>query len=101
MSRRSNRENAYGETYGYTKEGRLLYVIGGGMRYDYVYDATGRLARKQASGRTLMEYTYDADGMLTDQKDLTGKETHYQYNDYGMLSEIREGEKQLADIRRQ
>ena len=43
------------------------------MRYDYRYDAEGRLKEKRASGRILTGYTYDAEGNKVSQKDLTGK----------------------------
>ena len=41
LTLRENRESGLQEVYGYGKDGRLSYAIGGGMRYDYTYHADG------------------------------------------------------------
>ena len=83
-----NENTAVSESYGYTPEGRLSYAIGGGMRYDYVYDEAGHLMEKQASGRTLLSYEYNQDNQLSARTDYTGKRTEYRYNEMGQLEEI-------------
>lgn len=87
-ARRSNSNEFISESFAYTMEGYLLTAIAGGMRYDYDYDAYGRLTAKKASGRTLLSYTYDEEGRIASRRDLTGKETAYQYNDYGFLEKV-------------
>ena len=99
LSRRSLGEESVTESYGYTPEGRLTYAIGGGMRYDYVYDEFGRLSEKKASGRTLLSYTYDASGRrqsVTIGKDMRSE---YAYNADGILSALKTtlGGQVLAD----
>lgn len=75
-------------TFGYYKDGKLSHAIGGGMRYDYEYDALGRLSSKKASGRTLLSYRYDAYDRLISQTDFTGKCTQYQYDDMDRITEV-------------
>ena len=75
-------------TFGYEKDGKISYAIGGGMRYDYEYDTLGRLSCKKASGRTLLAYTYDEYDRLIGQTDFTGKHTEYQYDDMDRLEAV-------------
>lgn len=67
------------------------------MRYGYEYDAMGRLARKSASGRTLLSYAYDLNGNLTRQEDVTGKVTEYQYNVVDLLEKVTDNGSVVAE----
>ena len=67
--------NPVTENFGYYADGSLRYAISNGMRYDYTYDCMGRLARKSASGRTLLENCYDLNGNRISMSDITGKKT--------------------------
>ncbi len=76
------------ETYGYYPDGKLRYAIGGGMRYNYVYDIMGRLSQKNASGKTLLSNEYDLNGNRIAMTDLTGKRCEYHYNSLEQLEEV-------------
>ena len=76
------------ESYGYTHEGFMSHAIAGGMRYDYRYDAMGRLLKKSASGRTLLSYTYDEEGHVLSMEDISGRKTRYSYDLLGRLSQV-------------
>ena len=92
----SRRAGELVETYQYTPEGLLKAAIAGGMRYTYTYDAMGRLAGKEASGRKLMSLSYDLNGNLTQQEDVTGKVTEYRYDRRDQLREVWDSGKQVA-----
>ena len=80
LTGRRSMDGGISEHFGYYPDGKLKYAIGGGMRYDYTYDAMGRLAGKSAGGRSLVAYTYDVGGNRTGLTDLTGKRTEYEYD---------------------
>ena len=80
LTGRRSVDGGINEHFGYYPDGKLKYAIGGGMRYDYTYDAMGRLAGKSAGGRSLAAYTYDVGGNRTGLTDLTGKRTEYEYD---------------------
>ncbi len=80
LTGRRSMDGGISEHFGYYPDGKLKYAIGGGMRYDYTYDAMGRLAGKSAGGRSLAAYTYDVGGNRTGLTDLTGKRTEYEYD---------------------
>ena len=63
-------------------------AISSGMHYNYEYDIMGRIAKKSASGRTLLSYHYDLNGNLTSQKDVTGKVTEYTYNALDLIEKV-------------
>ncbi len=80
LTGRRSMDGGISEHFGYYPDGKLKYAIGCGMRYDYTYDAMGRLAGKSAGGRSLVAYTYDVGGNRTGLTDLTGKRTEYEYD---------------------
>ncbi len=97
------------EAYEYTPEGLLKSAIshGGvpgvsnartlGMRYNYEYDAMGRLTRKSASGRTLLALSYDLNGNLVSQEDISGKVSQYHYNTLDILQYVNDNNNRLAE----
>ncbi len=66
------------------------------MRYDYAYDAAGRLKTKRASGVSLLSYEYDLNGNRIGMTDVTGKHTAYRYNSLNQLEEITDSGRSLA-----
>ncbi len=76
------------ESYQYTPEGLMKAAISSGMHYSYEYNKMGRIARKSASGRTLLTYNYDLNGNLIHQKDVTGKVTEYTYNALDLIEKV-------------
>ena len=68
------------------------------MRYAYEYDAMDRLARKSASGRTLLALAYDKNGNKIKQADVTGKVTEYAYSPLDLLEKVWDDGKELAAI---
>ena len=48
MTSRRSEKGDVSESFGYYPDGKLKYVIGGGMRYYYRYDEMGRLVGKSA-----------------------------------------------------
>ena len=85
------------EVYEYTAEGLLKSALSQGMRYTYTYDVMDRLARKMASGRTLLALDYDRNGNLLTQTDITGKVTEYRYDSDDRISEVWDNGKQIAE----
>ncbi len=92
----SRRAGELVESYQYTPEGLLKAALAGGMRYTYTYDAMGRLAGKEASGRKLLSLSYDLNGNLTHQEDVTGKVTEYRYDRRDQLTEVWDSGKPVA-----
>ena len=86
----ADKSGTVAESYGYYPDGKLRCAMGGGMRYDYLYDAMGRLSKKSASGRTLLWNEYDLNGNRTAMTDLTGKRLEYRYDSLDRLEEIRD-----------
>ena len=82
------KNGALEESYQYTPEGLMKAAISSGMHYNYEYDIMGRIAKKSASGRTLLSYHYDLNGNLTSQKDVTGKVTEYTYNALDLIEKV-------------
>ena len=80
LTGRRSMDGGISEHFGYYPDGKLKYAISSRMRYDYTYDAMGRLAGKSAGGRSLVAYTYDVGGNRTGLTDLTGKRTEYEYD---------------------
>ena len=76
------------ESYQYTPEGLMKAAISSGMHYSYEYNKMGRIAKKSASGRTLLTYNYDLNGNLIHQKDVTGKVTEYTYNALDLIEKV-------------
>ncbi|MDE7321834.1 MAG: RHS repeat protein [Lachnospiraceae bacterium] len=66
------------------------------MRYDYAFDAAGRLKTKRAIGVNLISYEYDLNGNRTRMTDVTGKHTSYRYNSLNLLEEITDNGRSLA-----
>ena len=91
-----DRERTITESFGYYPDGKLKSATGGGMRYDYTYDAAGRLRTKRASGVNLLSYEYDLNGNRTGMTDVTGKHTAYRYNSLNLLEEITDSGRSLA-----
>ncbi|WP_289804810.1 RHS repeat-associated core domain-containing protein, partial [Dubosiella newyorkensis] len=89
-------ERTITESFGYYPDGRLKSATAGGMRYDYAYDAAGRLKTKRASGVSLLSYEYDLNGNLMGMTDVTGKHTAYRYNSLNQLEEITDSGRSLA-----
>ena len=87
-SKKALGESGLEEIYSYTDTGLLEYCIGGGMRYDYKYDAFDRLVEKKASGRTLISYEYNDYDELIGQSDISGKHTAYRYDALGRLAGV-------------
>ena len=85
------------DRYEYTPEGLLQSAISQGMRYNYAYDALGRLTEKRASGRTLLSFQYDLNGNLTHQTDVTGKVTEYRYDLTDNIREVWDNGKKIAE----
>lgn len=96
LTLKENKQTGEQEVFGYTKEGLLKYAIAGGMRYDYTYDACGRLKEKKASGKCLLSNSYDLNGNRIRQRDVTGKETNYVYDINDRLIQISDGKHVLA-----
>ena len=84
------------ESYGYLPDGKLCYAISNGMRYDYIHDCMGRLIRKTASGRTLIENTYDLNGNRIRLVDITGKECNYHYDLLDRIESISGNQKEYV-----
>ncbi|MEE1255056.1 MAG: DUF6531 domain-containing protein, partial [Lachnospiraceae bacterium] len=84
------------EVYEYTQEGLLKSAISQGMRYSYTYDVMDRLARKMASGRTLLALDYDRNGNMISQTDVTGKVTEYCYDSADRISEVWDNGRKIA-----
>ncbi len=96
-SKKALGESNLEEIYSYTDTGLLEYCIGGGMRYDYKYDAFDRLVEKKASGRTLISYEYNDYDELIGQSDISGKRTAYRYDAVGRLAGVTDnGVEQVA-----
>ena len=93
---KKEKDSAQGDFYEYTPEGLLKCAISQGMRYAYEYDAMDRLARKSASGRTLLALTYDRNGNQISQADITGKVTEYAYSPLDLLEKVWDDGKELA-----
>ena len=92
----ADRERTITESFGYYPDGRLKSATAGGMRYDYAYDAAGRLKTKRASGVSLLSYEYDLNGNRIGMTDVTGKHTAYRYNSLNQLEEITDSGRSLA-----
>ena len=92
------KDSAQGDFYEYTPEGLLKCAISQGMRYAYEYDAMDRMARKSASGRTLLALAYDKNGNKIKQADVTGKVTEYAYSPLDLLEKVWDDGKELAAI---
>ena len=90
------KDGALGDFYEYTPEGLLKCAISQGMRYAYEYDAMDRLARKSASGRTLLALAYDKNGNKIRQTDVSGKTTQFNYSPLGLLEKVWDDGKELA-----
>lgn len=86
----------WGESYEYTPERHLKCAFAGGMRYAYEYDEMGRLARKSASGRTLLAFTYDGNGNRLTQTDVTGKTTRFAYSLLDQPVKMWDNDRELA-----
>ena len=93
---KKEKDGALGDFYEYTPEGLLKCAISQGMRYAYEYDTMDRLARKSASGRTLLALAYDKNGNKIKQADVTGKVTEYAYSPLGLLEKVWDDGKELA-----
>lgn len=92
----SDKNQRITESFCYYPDGKLKSLIGGGMRYEYEYDAAGKLKSKSASGKKLIQYEYDLNGNRTSVRDVTGKKTEYRYNELDLLAEVSDGGKSLA-----
>ena len=90
------KDSAQGDFYEYTPEGLLKCAISKGMRYAYEYDAMDRLARKSASGRTLLALAYDRNGNKISQIDASGKRTQFAYSPLELLERVWDDGKELA-----
>ena len=95
---KKEKDGVLGDFYEYTPEGLLKCAISQGMRYAYEYDAMDRLARKSASGRTLLALAYDKNGNKIKQADVTGKVTEYAYSPLDLLEKVWDDGKELAAI---
>lgn len=89
-------DGALGDFYEYTPEGLLKCAISAGMRYAYEYDVMGRLARKSASGRTLLAMAYDKNGNKIRQTDVAGKTTEFTYSALDLLLKMYDDGAELA-----
>ena len=89
-------DGALGDFYEYTPEGLLKCAISAGMRYAYEYDVMGRLARKSASGRTLLAMVYDKNGNKIRQTDVAGKTTDFTYSPLDLLLKMYDDGTELA-----
>ena len=89
-------DGALGDFYEYTPEGLLKCAISAGMRYAYEYDVMGRLARKSASGRTLLAMAYDKNGNKIRQTDVAGKTTEFTYSPLDLLLKMYDDGTELA-----
>ena len=92
-----NRASREENRYHYAPNGRLVQAEGGGIRYTYEYDSYGRLTRKKAGGKTLLEQGYDTAGRRAWLTDYTGKTTRYHYDTAGRITQIHDKEKLLAE----
>ncbi|MDE6357797.1 MAG: hypothetical protein K2L15_04300, partial [Eubacteriales bacterium] len=85
---RKTKDNSLQEVYTYSKDGYLESAISNGMQYNYTYDIMGRIASKEASGRTLISYEYDRNGNKVKEIDVTGKITQFEYNELDLLENV-------------
>lgn len=90
------KDGSLGDFYEYTPEGLLKCAVSAGMRYAYEYDGMGRLARKSASGRTLLAMTYDKNGNKVRQTDVTGKITEFTYSALDLLTKMCDDGRELS-----